>query len=82
MDDTVLANSYSQEGKTEMESCCCSGLNGKTAKTSTSVVLSYGEAGEWRVPVNYRVADKVQGKKDVFSERWSRKCSAGACLPS
>ena len=70
VDDTVLDKPYSQEGKTELVGYFWSGLHGKAVKGINLVTLFYGEVGGMRVPVNYRVVDKAEGKtkNDLFRE--------------
>ena len=70
VDDTVLDKPYSQEGKTDLVGYFWSGLHGKAVKGINLVTLFYGEAGGLRVPVNFRVVDKAEGKtkNDLFRE--------------
>ena len=70
VDDTVLDKPYSQEGKTELVGYFWSGLHGKAVKGINLVTLFYGEVGGMRVPVNFRVVDKAEGKtkNDLFRE--------------
>ena len=70
VDDTVLDKPYSQEGKTELVGYFWSGLHGKAVKGINLVTLFYGEVGGMRVPVNFRVVDKAEGKTkhDLFRE--------------
>ena len=70
VDDTVLDKSYSQEGKTELVGYFWSGLHGKAVKGINLVTLFYGEVGGLRVPVDFRVVDKAEGKtkNDLFRE--------------
>lgn len=70
VDDTVLDKPYSQEGKTELVGYFYSGLHGKAVKGINLVTLFYGEEGGVRVPVNFRVVDKAEGKtkNDLFRE--------------
>ena len=70
VDDTVLDKPYSQEGKTDLVGYFYSGLHGKAVKGINLVTLFYGEVGGMRVPVNFRVVDKAQGKtkNDLFRE--------------
>jgi hypothetical protein len=70
VDDTVLDKPHSQEGKTELVGCFWSGLHGKALKGINLVTLFCGEAGGLRVPVNFRVVDKREGKtkNELFRE--------------
>ena len=70
VDDTVLDKPYSQEGKTDLVGYFWSGLHGKAVKGINLVTLFYGEVGGMRVPVNFRVVDKAEGKtkNDLFRE--------------
>ena len=70
VDDTVLDKPHSQEGKTELVGYFWSGLHGKAVKGINLVTLFYGEVGGMRVPVNFRVVDKVEGqtKNELFRE--------------
>ena len=70
VDDTVLDKPYSQEGKTDLVGYFYSGLHGKAGKGINLVTLFYGEVGGLRVPVNFRVVDKAEGKtkNDLFRE--------------
>ena len=70
VDDTVLDKPHSQEGKTELVGYFWSGLHGKAVKGINLVTLFYGEVGGMRVPVNFRVVDKAEGKtkNDLFRE--------------
>ena len=70
VDDTVLDKPHSQEGKTDLVGYFWSGLHGKAVKGVNLVTLFYGEIGGMRVPVNYRVVDKAEGKtkNDLFRE--------------
>lgn len=62
VDDTVLDKPYSQEGKTELVGYFWSGLHGRAVKGVNLVTLSYADPEGVRVPVNYRVVDKKEGK--------------------
>lgn len=70
VDDTVLDKPYSQEGKTDLVGYFWSGLHGKAVKGINLVTLFYGEIGGLRVPVNFRVVDKAEGKtkNELFRE--------------
>ena len=70
VDDTVLDKPHSQEGKTDLVGYFWSGLHGKALKGVNLVTLFYGELGGMRVPVNFRVVDKAEGKtkNDLFRE--------------
>lgn len=70
VDDTVLDKPHSQEGKTDLVGYFWSGLHGKAVKGINLVTLFYGEAGGMRVPVNFRVVDKAEGKtkNELFRE--------------
>lgn len=70
VDDTVLDKPCSQEGKTDLVGYFWSGLHGKAVKGVNLVTLFYGEIGGLRVPVNFRVVDKVEGKtkNELFRE--------------
>ena len=70
VDDTVLDKPHSQEGKTELVGYFWSGLHGRAVKGVNLVTLFYGEIGGMRVPVNFRVVDKAEGKtkNDLFQE--------------
>jgi hypothetical protein len=70
VDDTVLDKPYSQEGKTDLVGYFYSGLHGKAVKGINLVTLFYADSQSIRVPVNFRVVDKAQGKtkNDLFRE--------------
>jgi hypothetical protein len=70
VDDTVLDKPYSQEGKTELVGYFWSGLHGKAVKGINLVTLFHADEKGVRVPVNFRVVDKAQGKtkNDLFRE--------------
>ena len=70
VDDTVLDKPHSQEGKTDLVGYFWSGLHGKAVKGINLVTLFYGELGGLRVPVNFRVVDKAEGKtkNELFRE--------------
>ena len=70
VDDTVLDKPYSQEGKTELVGYFWSGLHGRAVKGINLVTLFYADAKGMRVPVNFRVVDKQEGKtkNDLFRE--------------
>ena len=62
LDDTVLDKPCSQEGKTALVGYFWSGLHGKAVKGINLVTLFYGEVGGMRVPVNFWIVDKAEGK--------------------
>ena len=70
VDDTVLDKPHRQEGKTDLVGYFWSGLHGRAVKGVNLVTLFYGEVGGLRVPVNFRVVDKSEGKtkNDLFRE--------------
>ena len=70
VDDTVLDKPYSQEGKTELVGYFYSGLHGKAVKGINLVTLFYADVSGVRVPVNFRVIDKREGKtkNELFRE--------------
>ena len=70
VDDTVLDKPHSQEGKTDLVGYFWRGLHGKAVKGINLVTLFYGEMGGMRVPVNFRVVDKAEGKtkNELFRE--------------
>ena len=66
-----------------------SGLHGKAVKGINPVTLFYGEAGGRRVPVNFRVVDKAEGKTknelfrdELFRELGERKRSGWGLTPA
>ena len=62
VDDTILDKPYSQEGKTDLAGYFWSGLHGKAVKGICLVTLFYADERGIRVPLNYRVVDKAEGK--------------------
>ena len=70
VDDTVLDKPHSQEGKTDLVGYFWSGLHGKAVKGINLVTLSTARCGGLRVPVNFRVVDKAEGKtkNELFRE--------------
>jgi hypothetical protein len=70
VDDTVLDKPYSQEGKTDLVGYFYSGLHGKAVKGVNLVTLFYADSQGARLPVNFRVVDKKEGKtkNDLFGE--------------
>ena len=79
VDDTVLDKPHSQEGKTALVGCFWSGLHGRAVKGINLVTLFYGEADGLRVPVNFRIVDKAEGKtkNDLFREMVSEVLAWG-----
>jgi DDE superfamily endonuclease len=62
VDDTILDKPYSAEGKTDLVGYFWSGLHGRAVKGLCLVTLFYADERGLRVPVNFRVVDKAEGK--------------------
>jgi hypothetical protein len=70
VDDTILDKPYSAEGKTDLVGYFWSGLHGRAVKGLCLVTLFYADGRGIRVPVNFRVVDKAEGKtkNELFRE--------------
>jgi hypothetical protein len=70
VDDTVLDKPYSQEGKTELVGYFWSGKHGCAVKGVCLVTLLYTDLKGLRLPVNFRIVDKAEGKtkNELFRE--------------
>jgi hypothetical protein len=62
VDDTVLDKPYSQENKTELVGYFWSGKHGRAVKGLCLVTLLYTDPKGVRLPVNFRLVDKAEGK--------------------
>ena len=82
VDDTVLDKPCSQAGKTESVGYFWSGLHGRAVKGINLVTLFYADAKGVRVPVNFRVVDKQEGKtkNDLFREMVEEVLARGLWL--
>jgi DDE superfamily endonuclease len=69
-EDTILDKPYSQEGKTDLVGYFWSGLHGRAVKGICLVSLFYADDKGVRLPVNFRVVDKSEGKtkNELFRE--------------
>ena len=79
VDDTILDKPYSEEGKTDLVGYFWSGLHGRAVKGVCLVTLFYADGRGLRVPVNFRVVDKAEGKtkNELFREMVSEVLAWG-----
>jgi hypothetical protein len=70
VDGPALDKPYSQEGKTDRAGCFWSGLHGQAVKGINPVTPFCADSQGVRLPVNFRAADKNEGKtnNDLFRE--------------
>src|SRR5215211_4190655 len=70
VDNSVLDKPYAQEGKTDLVGYFWSGKHGRAVQGVCLVTLFHTDVKGLRLPVNFRVVDKAEGKtkNELFRE--------------